>query len=69
MKTKYLLPFALTTLMAALSGCGGESANIIPEKYDSSTASGYRDWETVALKRVKSPLAVSARFSTQRSSA
>ena len=40
MKTKYLLPFALTTLMAALSGCGGESANIIPEKYDSSTANG-----------------------------
>ena len=40
MKNKYLLPFALTTLMAALSGCGGESANIIPEKYDSSTANG-----------------------------
>ena len=40
MKNKYLLPFALTTLMTALSGCGGESANIIPEKYDSSTANG-----------------------------
>ena len=40
MKNKYLLPFALTTLMAALSGCGGESANIIPETYDSSTANG-----------------------------
>ncbi len=40
MKNKYLLPFTLTTLMAALSGCGGESANIIPETYDSSTANG-----------------------------
>ncbi|MEJ2898573.1 hypothetical protein [Acinetobacter sp. NS-4] len=40
MKNKYLLPFALTTLMAALSGCGGESANVIPEVYDSSTAHG-----------------------------
>ncbi len=40
MKNKYLLPFTLTTLMAALSGCGGESANIIPEVYDSSTENG-----------------------------
>ena len=40
MKNKYLLPFALTTLMAALSGCGGESANIIPETYGYSTANG-----------------------------
>ncbi len=40
MKNKYLLPFTLTTLMAALSGCGGESANIIPETYDSSTENG-----------------------------
>lgn len=40
MKNKYLLPFALTTLMAGLSGCGGESANIIPEAYDSSTENG-----------------------------
>ncbi|OTG96799.1 hypothetical protein [Acinetobacter sp. ANC 4973] len=40
MKNKYLLPFTLTTLMAALSGCGGESANITPETYDSSTANG-----------------------------
>ena len=32
MKNKYLLPFTMTALMAALSGCGGESANIIPEK-------------------------------------
>lgn len=31
MKNKYLLPFALTSLMAALSGCGGESANIVAE--------------------------------------
>ena len=40
MKNKYLLNFALTTLMAALSGCGGESANVIPEAYDSSTENG-----------------------------
>ena len=40
MKNKYLLPFALTSLMAALSGCGGESANVVPEEYDSSTENG-----------------------------
>lgn len=40
MKNKYLLPFALTTLMAALSGCGGESANVIPEVYEGSTTNG-----------------------------
>lgn len=32
MKNKILFPFALTTLLTALSGCGGESANVIPEK-------------------------------------
>ncbi|MDV2467387.1 flagellar protein FilF [Acinetobacter chinensis] len=31
MKKQYLLPFALTAGFAALSGCGGESANVIPE--------------------------------------
>ncbi|MCO8055002.1 putative pilus system protein FilF [Acinetobacter towneri] len=31
MKTRHILPFATTALMAALSGCGGESANINPE--------------------------------------
>ena len=40
MKTKKILPFALTAVFAALSGCGGESANVIPEKYDTSTANG-----------------------------
>lgn len=40
MKNKYLLPFALTTLMAALTGCGGESANVIPEVYEGSTTNG-----------------------------
>ncbi|CAB1216870.1 putative pilus system protein FilF [Acinetobacter bouvetii] len=40
MRNKYLLPFAITSLMAALSGCGGESANVKPEVYDSSTANG-----------------------------
>lgn len=39
MKNKYVLPFALTTLVA-LSGCGGESANIIPEEVDASTENG-----------------------------
>ena len=37
MKNKYLLPFALSSIVSALSGCGGESANIIPEVNDSST--------------------------------
>ena len=40
MKNKLILPFALTALFAALSGCGGESANVIPEKYDESTENG-----------------------------
>ncbi len=40
MKNKYLLPFTLTTLMAALSGCGGESASVIPEVYEGSTTNG-----------------------------
>lgn len=39
MKNKYVLPFALTTLVA-LSGCGGESANVIPEEVDTSTENG-----------------------------
>ena len=40
MKNKRILPFALGALAAALSGCGGESANIIPEAYDTSTENG-----------------------------
>ena len=40
MKNKILLPFALTALVAALSGCGGESANVNPEIYDTSTTNG-----------------------------
>lgn len=40
MKNKYLLPFALSSVVSALSGCGGESANIIPEVNDSSTKNG-----------------------------
>ena len=40
MKRNYFLPFAATALAAALSGCGGESANVIPEVYDTSTANG-----------------------------
>ncbi|MGE8542101.1 MAG: hypothetical protein ACN6NX_12400, partial [Acinetobacter sp.] len=40
MKSKKILPFALTAVFAALSGCGGESANVIPEKYDTSTKNG-----------------------------
>ena len=37
---KYKLPFAATALVMALSGCGGESANVTPEVYDESTANG-----------------------------
>jgi hypothetical protein len=40
MKNKILFPFALTVLMAALSGCGGESANVIPETNDEATTNG-----------------------------
>lgn len=40
MKNKKILPFAFTALVMALSGCGGESANIIPETYDTSTENG-----------------------------
>ncbi len=40
MKNKKILPFAFSAMVMALSGCGGESANIIPEKYDTSTANG-----------------------------
>lgn len=38
--TKYKLPFAATALVMALTGCGGESANVTPEVYDDSTANG-----------------------------
>ena len=37
---KYKLPFAATALAMALTGCGGESANVTPEVYDESTANG-----------------------------
>lgn len=41
MKNKKLfLVSTLTAMLFALSGCGGESANVIPEKNDSSTESG-----------------------------
>lgn len=40
MKKNYVLPFAFTALVAALAGCGGESANVIPEIYDTSTVNG-----------------------------
>ena len=40
MKNKILFPFTLTTLLTALSGCGGESANVIPEKNDEATTNG-----------------------------
>lgn len=40
MKKIYALPFAVTALVTALSGCGGESAKVIPETYDSSTVNG-----------------------------
>ena len=40
MKNKILYPFAFTALFAALSGCGGESANVIPEQNDEATTNG-----------------------------
>lgn len=40
MKKKYLLPFTLTAVVSALSGCGGESANIYPEKDTMTYANG-----------------------------
>lgn len=41
MKNKILYPFALTALMAALTGCGGgESANIQPEPDEEATTNG-----------------------------
>ncbi|WP_216934859.1 MULTISPECIES: hypothetical protein [unclassified Acinetobacter] len=40
MKKKILFPFALTTLLTALSGCGGESANVIPENNNEATTNG-----------------------------
>lgn len=39
-RNKKILAFTLTVLALALTGCGGESANVIPEKNDSSTESG-----------------------------
>lgn len=40
MKNKLLYPFAVTALLATLAGCGGESANVIPEKNDEATTNG-----------------------------
>jgi len=40
MKKNYVLPFAFSALVAGLAGCGGESANVIPETYDTSTVNG-----------------------------
>ncbi|TCB82444.1 hypothetical protein [Acinetobacter sp. ANC 4173] len=40
MKNKYLLTIALSTLMSGLTACGGESANVIPEKNNNSTVNG-----------------------------
>ena len=40
MINKKILPFALGALVLALNGCGGESANIIPEINDTSTENG-----------------------------
>ncbi len=40
MKNKIILPFALSTLVVALGGCGGESAKVNPEIYDTSTTNG-----------------------------
>lgn len=40
MKNKKILPFAFSAIVVALSGCGGESANIIPESNDTSTENG-----------------------------
>ena len=39
-KNKIILPFALSAMVAVLQGCGGESADVIPEKYDDSTVNG-----------------------------
>lgn len=36
-KTRKILPLAFSTLALMLYGCGGESANITPEKYDDNT--------------------------------
>lgn len=33
MKRKFIIPFALTGLVTALSGCGGESAVIYEDPY------------------------------------
>lgn len=40
MKNKILFPFAISTLLMALSGCGGESANVIKEPGDEATENG-----------------------------
>lgn len=37
MKKNLLYPFALTTLVMALTACGGESANVIPEPEEATT--------------------------------
>ncbi|MFV5491715.1 hypothetical protein [Acinetobacter sp. ASP199] len=39
-KNKIILPFAFSAMAILLQGCGGESADVIPEKYDSSTING-----------------------------
>lgn len=40
MINKSILPFALSTLVLALGGCGGESAKVNPEIYDTSSKNG-----------------------------
>lgn len=39
-KNKIFLASTLTALLLTLNGCGGESANVVAEVYDDSTASG-----------------------------
>ena len=40
MINKSILPFALSALVVALGGCGGESAKVNPEIYDTSSKNG-----------------------------
>ena len=42
MKNKYILPFAFSTFVLALAGCGGESSDNLldPEEGDVTTSSG-----------------------------
>lgn len=43
MKTKKIYPFVLTTLLLALSACGGESANVIADVDSEATTNGSCD--------------------------